>query len=44
MCKNKYSKKNSKLYKMRCINTINKEYEPLEKEDYDRVEKYTDKR
>ena len=44
MCKNKYSIKNSKLYKMKCINTFNNENESLEKEDYDRIEKYTDKR
>ena len=44
MYENKFSIKNSLLYKMKCINTINKEYESLEKEDYDRIEKYTDKR
>ena len=40
---NKFSKKNKLLYKMKCINTRNQEYEELELEETDRKEKYNDK-
>ena len=40
---NKFSKKNSLIYKMKCINTRNEEYKYLNNEDYLRKEKYTDK-
>lgn len=36
--------KNSKLFKMKFINTKNKEYFSVDKEEFDRIEKYTDKR
>jgi len=41
---NKFSKKNSLLYKMKCINTRNKEYTKLENKEFDRIEKFSDKR
>lgn len=43
MYENKFSKKNSKLYKMKCLNTRNIEYKTLEKENYERIEKYDDR-
>lgn len=43
MYENKFSIKNSLLYKMKCINTRNVEYKSLEKNKYDRIEKKDDK-
>ena len=40
---NRFSKKNSLLYKMKCINTRDKEYYDIESNEYDREERYTDK-
>ncbi len=40
---NKFSTKNKLLYKMKCINTRNQEYYELENNDYDKIEKYSDK-
>ena len=37
---NKFSKKNRKLYKMKCINTRNEEYKELEYEETDKKERY----
>lgn len=41
---NKFSKKNKLLYKMKMLNTRNFEYKELEDFEYDRVERYTDKK
>ena len=41
---NKFSKKNSKLYKMKCLNTRNNEYQHFENENMLKIEKYTDKK
>lgn len=43
MFENKFSKKNSLLYKMKCLNTRNIEYKNIKKSDYTRIEKYDDK-
>ncbi len=40
---NKFSKKNSYLYKNKCINTRNCEYEQINEYDKERIEKITDK-
>ena len=40
---NKFSTKNKQLYKMKCLNTRNQEYESLNEEKYDKIEKYNDK-
>lgn len=40
---NKFSKRNSLLYKMKCINTRNIEYQECDNFEYDRVERYSDK-
>ena len=37
---NKFSTKNTKLYRMKCINTRNQEYTSIEKEPSDRKERY----
>lgn len=39
---NKFSTKNKLLYKMKCINVRNKEYDSLYSNEYDRVEKFSD--
>lgn len=44
MYDNKFSIKNSKLYKMKCINTRDIEYKCLENYEFGRIEKYDDKR
>lgn len=41
--KNNFSVKNSKLYKMKFINTRNCEYKILNNKDYTRIEKYDDR-
>ncbi len=40
---NKFSTKNKLLYKMKCINTRNQEYYELEDDEYNKIEKYSDK-
>lgn len=40
---NKFSTKNSLLYKMKYINSRNKEYYELENKEINKIEKYTDK-
>ncbi len=40
---NKFSTKNSLLYKMKCINSRNNEYYELENKEINKIEKYTDK-
>ena len=40
---NKFSKRNSLLYKMKCINTRNVEYQECDNFEYGRIEKYNDK-
>ena len=40
---NKFSKRNSLLYKMKCINTRNMEYQECDNFEYGRIEKYNDK-
>ena len=40
---NKFSKKNSLLYKMKFLNTKSEEYKPLKNEEYEKIERYTDK-
>ena len=44
LLKNNYSKRNTLLYKMKCMNSRNVEYIPLENEEYDRIQKYNDKK
>ena len=44
MYENKFSIKNSLLYKMKCLNTRNIEYQNLIKNEFDRIEKYDDKK
>ena len=44
MYRNKFSVKNSFLYKMKCINTRNIEYKNLIFKNYGRIDKYDDKR
>ncbi len=44
MYDNKFSIKNSLLYKMKCLNTRNIEYKQIEKNNYERIEKYDDKK
>ena len=44
MYDNKFSIKNSRLYKMKCINTRDIEYRNLKKYEFGRIEKYDDKR
>ena len=39
---NNFSKRNSLLYKSKCLNCRNEEYKSLEKEEYGRVEKFDD--
>ena len=41
---NKFSTRNSKLYKMKCINTRNEEYKYLDFDYLDKIEKYNDKK
>ena len=41
---NYFSKKNKLLYKMKIMNSRNQEYEDDFNFDYDRIEKYNDKR
>ena len=43
MYENKFIIKNSLLYKMKCINTRNIEYKKLDKQTYDKTERYDDK-
>ena len=40
---NKFSTKNKLLYKMKCINTRNQEYYEIEDDEYNKIEKYSDK-
>ena len=40
---NKFSTKNSKLYKMKCLNTRNEEYKNIENEYNEKIERFTDK-
>lgn len=40
---NRFSKKNSLLYKMKCINTRNIPYDEYNDIEYGRIEKYNDK-
>ena len=44
MYDNKFSVRNSKLYKMKCLNTRDAEYKYLENIEFGRIEKYDDKR
>ena len=37
---NRFSTKNKKLYKMKCLNTRNQEYNSLDDLEFDRIEKY----
>ena len=37
---NKFSTKNKLLYKMKCLNTRNQEYENIESEYEEKIEKY----
>lgn len=37
---NKFSTKNKYLYKMKCLNMRNEEYQNIER-DYDKIEKYS---
>ena len=37
---NKFSTKNRLLYKMKCLNTRNQEYQDVERFDDERIEKY----
>jgi len=39
---NRFSNKNKLVYKMKCINTRDSEYVPLEKNTHDRIYKYSD--
>ncbi len=41
---NKFSTKNKLLYKMKCLNTRNQEYQSKENEFDFKVEKYNDKK
>ncbi len=41
---NRYSKKNKLLYKMKIMNSRNQEYECDYKYQFDRLEKYNDKK
>lgn len=43
MYENKFSIKNSRLYKMKCINTRDSEYKCLKDREFGRIEKYNDK-
>ena len=38
---NKFSKKNKLLYKMKCLNTRECEYEEIDDTEYDRIERYS---
>ena len=40
---NRFSTKNRLIYKMKCLNTRNKEYYDLEEDNYNKIEKYNDK-
>ena len=40
---NKFSTKNSLIYKMKCLNTRNQEYESIKEEYSSKIEKYNDK-
>ena len=37
---NKFSTKNKLIYKMKCLNTRDSEYENIETDDYNKIEKY----
>ena len=40
---NKFSTKNNLLYKMKCLNTRNQEFNELKNNEFDRIQKYNDK-
>ena len=40
---NKYSNKNKLIYKMKCLNNRDNEYEEYDETDYQRIEKYNDR-
>lgn len=39
---NKFSKRNKLLYKMKCLNTRDCEYDEVLDDEYDRIERYND--
>ena len=41
---NRFSNKNTFLYKMKCLNTRNNEYYSFKEEMYDKIEKFNDKK